>query len=55
MDKVNRCLGCGKKLEIGEMCYKCLFDGLTITQVHHVTGKTRVMGADGKMYFIWVD
>ena len=51
----NRCLGCGIKLEAGEVCYHCLFDGLTITYIHNKTGKTRVIGADGKLYVIWFD
>ena len=49
----DRCLGCGVLLESGEVCYRCLFDGLTLTQIHNKTGKTRVKGCDNKEYIIW--
>ena len=47
-----RCLGCGTKLAIGEVCYKCLYNGVAITEIYSKTGKTRVIGADGKEYGI---
>lgn len=53
IDKKNSCLGCGIPLEIGEVCYHCLFDGLTLTQIHSTTGRTRVKGCDNKEYVIW--
>ena len=55
MEKNNRCLGCGKKIATGEICYHCLYDGITITSIHSKTGKTRVKGCDGKEYVIWSD
>ena len=54
-EKNNRCLGCGKEIVTGEICYHCLYDGLTITFIHSKTGKTRVKGCDGKEYVIWSD
>ena len=49
----NRCLGCGIPLEVGEVCYRCLSNGLALTYIHHVTGKTKVIGANGRLYSIW--
>lgn len=51
----NECLGCGIKIEKGEICYKCLYNGLTITQIHLETGKNSLIGCDGKVYKIWED
>ena len=50
-----KCLGCGIDLIVGEMCYHCLYSGIAMTEVHNKTGKTRVIGADGKEYVIWAN
>ena len=52
---MNKCLGCGKNISIGEICYHCLYNGLAITEIHSKTGKTRVIATDGKEYNIWID
>ena len=49
----KRCLGCGIELEIGEVCYHCMNDGLTLTQIHNEYGKTEIIAPDGKKYAIW--
>ena len=49
----KRCLGCGIELEIGEVCYHCMNDGLTLTQIHSEYGKTEIIAPDGKKYAIW--
>ena len=51
----NRCLGCGTKIEVGEICYHCLYNGIAITEIHSKYGKTRITGCDGKSYAIWID
>ena len=55
MKTENRCLGCGIKLEIGEVCYKCLSSGIAITEIYSKTGRVIVTGADGKKYAIYFD
>ena len=52
METVKRCLGCGTKLEIGEICYHCMYNGLALTEIYSTTGKTRLIGYDGKEYVI---
>ena len=55
MDTEKRCLGCGVKLEIGEICYHCLYNGIAITEIHSKTGKSRLIGCDDKEYVIWYE
>ena len=54
MDK-NKCLGCGVGLEVGEICIKCLYDGISITKIHSKYNKSRIIGYDGQLYSIWCD
>lgn len=52
MKTENRCLGCGIKLEIGEICYHCINNGLALTEIYSTTGKTKLLGCDSKEYVI---
>ena len=51
----KNCLGCGIELKMGEVCFHCLYNNIVITQIHSKTGKTKVIGADGKEYKIWFE
>lgn len=54
-EKPRKCLGCGIGLEIGDICYKCLYNGIAITEIHHKYGINRIIAADGKEYAIWIE
>ena len=47
-----RCLGCGITIKSGNICYRCLDNGLVLTQIYNKTRKSFVITPDGKEHSI---